>query len=233
MGEVIDDAVTRLGLEVIARVPDRTAVEQADVTRTPIAISAPDSAGHARVRQARRSPRARGGNRMNRPRRRGLQIDDPLGPGPSTHEQPTATRPLTDHTAPPHEDKAAERSQRRQHWVGSAARAIQGQPKHGTGVRTPFRHSTPADRRDRGSRRVRRPPLAGVDRTERRGQLPSAARAAGRTRRHRPGTAAADRDDRHRRDHTSCSISRPGRSRCSSTRPTTPGSKGADARAGA
>ena len=44
MGEVIDDAVIRLGLEILARVPDRTAVEQADVTRTPIAISAPDSA---------------------------------------------------------------------------------------------------------------------------------------------------------------------------------------------
>jgi chromosome partitioning protein len=43
VGEVIDDAVTRLGLEVLARVPDRTAVEHADVTRTPIAISAPDS----------------------------------------------------------------------------------------------------------------------------------------------------------------------------------------------
>ena len=44
MGEVIDDAVTRLGLEILARVPDRTAVEHADVTRTPVAISAPDSA---------------------------------------------------------------------------------------------------------------------------------------------------------------------------------------------
>ncbi len=44
MGEVIDDAVIRLGLEILARVPDRTAVEHADVRRTPIAISAPDSA---------------------------------------------------------------------------------------------------------------------------------------------------------------------------------------------
>jgi chromosome partitioning protein len=44
IGEVIDDAVSRLGLDVLARVPDRTAVEQADVTHTPIAISAPDSA---------------------------------------------------------------------------------------------------------------------------------------------------------------------------------------------
>jgi chromosome partitioning protein len=44
MGDLIDDAMTRLGLEIVARVPDRTAVEQADVTRTPIAISAPDSA---------------------------------------------------------------------------------------------------------------------------------------------------------------------------------------------
>lgn len=55
---------------------------------------------------------------MNRPRRRGLQIDDPLGPGPSTHEQPTATQPRTDHTAPPHQDKAAERS--RDGGTGSA-----------------------------------------------------------------------------------------------------------------
>ena len=44
MGEVIDEAMARLGLDVVARVPDRTAVEHADVTRTPIAISAPDSA---------------------------------------------------------------------------------------------------------------------------------------------------------------------------------------------
>ena len=44
MVEVIDDPVARLGLDVVARVPDRTAVEQGDVTRTPIAISAPDSA---------------------------------------------------------------------------------------------------------------------------------------------------------------------------------------------
>jgi chromosome partitioning protein len=44
MGEMIDDAVMGLGLDVVARVPDRTAVEQADVTRTPIAIAAPDSA---------------------------------------------------------------------------------------------------------------------------------------------------------------------------------------------
>jgi chromosome partitioning protein len=44
MGDVIDEAITRLGLDVVAWVPDRTAVEQADVTRTPIAIAAPDSA---------------------------------------------------------------------------------------------------------------------------------------------------------------------------------------------
>jgi chromosome partitioning protein len=44
MGDVIDHAIAALGLEVVARVPDRTAVEHADVTRTPIAISAPDSA---------------------------------------------------------------------------------------------------------------------------------------------------------------------------------------------
>jgi chromosome partitioning protein len=44
MGEMIDDAITSLGLEPVARIPDRTAVEQADVSRTPITIAAPDSA---------------------------------------------------------------------------------------------------------------------------------------------------------------------------------------------
>jgi chromosome partitioning protein len=44
MGEMIDDAITSLGLSPVARIPDRTAVEQADVSRTPIAIAAPDSA---------------------------------------------------------------------------------------------------------------------------------------------------------------------------------------------
>ena len=62
---------------------------------------------------------------MNRPRRRGLRIDDPLGPGPSTHEQPTATQPRTDHTAPPHEDKAAERS--RDGGIGSARRPVRSE----------------------------------------------------------------------------------------------------------
>jgi chromosome partitioning protein len=44
MGEMIDNAITALGLSPIARIPDRTAVEQADVSRTPITIAAPDSA---------------------------------------------------------------------------------------------------------------------------------------------------------------------------------------------
>jgi chromosome partitioning protein len=44
MGEMIDDALTALGLSPVARIPDRTAVEQADASRTPIAIAAPDSA---------------------------------------------------------------------------------------------------------------------------------------------------------------------------------------------
>jgi chromosome partitioning protein len=44
MGEMIDDAITALGLTPVARIPDWTAVEQADVSRTPIAIAAPDSA---------------------------------------------------------------------------------------------------------------------------------------------------------------------------------------------
>ena len=44
MGEVIDDAIAGLGLSPVARIPDRTAVEQADVSRTPITIAAPDSA---------------------------------------------------------------------------------------------------------------------------------------------------------------------------------------------
>jgi nitrogenase subunit NifH len=44
MGAVIGDALAGLGLQAVARIPDRTAVEQADVSRTPIAITAPDSA---------------------------------------------------------------------------------------------------------------------------------------------------------------------------------------------
>jgi chromosome partitioning protein len=44
MGEMIDDAISDLGLSPVARIPDRTAVEQADVSRTPIAIAAADSA---------------------------------------------------------------------------------------------------------------------------------------------------------------------------------------------
>jgi chromosome partitioning protein len=44
MGELIDDALAGLGVEPLARIPDRTAVELADVSRTPIAIVAPDSA---------------------------------------------------------------------------------------------------------------------------------------------------------------------------------------------
>lgn len=44
MTDVIDDAISRLGLRAVARIPDRTAVEHADVSRTPIAIAAPDSA---------------------------------------------------------------------------------------------------------------------------------------------------------------------------------------------
>jgi chromosome partitioning protein len=44
MSEVIEEAISSLGVEVIARIPDRAAVEHADVARAPIAISAPDSA---------------------------------------------------------------------------------------------------------------------------------------------------------------------------------------------
>jgi chromosome partitioning protein len=44
MTDVIEDALTRLGFQAVARIPDRTVVEQADVSRTPIAIAAPDSA---------------------------------------------------------------------------------------------------------------------------------------------------------------------------------------------
>jgi chromosome partitioning protein len=44
MSDLIDDAIKGLGLDPVARIPDRTAVEQADVSRTPIAIAAPDSA---------------------------------------------------------------------------------------------------------------------------------------------------------------------------------------------
>ncbi|MGH3265339.1 MAG: ParA family protein [Trebonia sp.] len=51
MSDVIDEAIASLGIEVVARVPDRAAVEQADVARTPIAISAPDSAVTLAYRQ--------------------------------------------------------------------------------------------------------------------------------------------------------------------------------------
>jgi chromosome partitioning protein len=44
IGEVIDDAIASLGLSPVARIPDRTAVEQADVSRMPIALAAPHSA---------------------------------------------------------------------------------------------------------------------------------------------------------------------------------------------
>ena len=44
MSDMIEDAIASLGLGPVARVPDGTAVEQADVARTPIAIAAPDSA---------------------------------------------------------------------------------------------------------------------------------------------------------------------------------------------
>ena len=44
MSDVIEQAIAYLGLQAVARVPDRTAVEQADVARTPMAIRAPDSA---------------------------------------------------------------------------------------------------------------------------------------------------------------------------------------------
>lgn len=44
MSDVIEEAIASLGVDVVARVPDRAAVEHADVARTPIALSAPDSA---------------------------------------------------------------------------------------------------------------------------------------------------------------------------------------------
>jgi chromosome partitioning protein len=44
MADVIDDALTGLGLRAVASIPDRTAVEQADVFRVPITVAAPHSA---------------------------------------------------------------------------------------------------------------------------------------------------------------------------------------------
>jgi nitrogenase subunit NifH len=44
IGEMIEDTLAALGLSPVAWIPDRTAVEQADVLRTPLAIAAPDSA---------------------------------------------------------------------------------------------------------------------------------------------------------------------------------------------
>ena len=51
MSDVIEDAIASLGLGAVARVPDRTAVEQADVARMPIALAAPDSAVTLAYRQ--------------------------------------------------------------------------------------------------------------------------------------------------------------------------------------
>jgi hypothetical protein len=65
---------------------------------------------------------------MNGPRRRGLEIDDPLGPGPSTHEQRTATQPGTDHTAAPDEVEAAERS--RDGGIGSTRRPVRSEGRN-------------------------------------------------------------------------------------------------------
>jgi hypothetical protein len=81
MSGVIEDAIASLGLQPVARVPDRTAVEQADVARTPIAILGTGQRGDARLPAAGRVPRGPVGDRMSTLRRRGLQIDDPLGPG--------------------------------------------------------------------------------------------------------------------------------------------------------
>ena len=80
MGELIEDAIASLGLQAVARVPDRTAVEQADVAQEPIAVTAPDSAVTLAYEQLRRAPREPGGDRVSPLRRRGLQLDDPLGP---------------------------------------------------------------------------------------------------------------------------------------------------------
>ena len=43
-GDVIDDTIAQLGLQPVARIPDRMAVEQADVSGTPTAIAAPGGA---------------------------------------------------------------------------------------------------------------------------------------------------------------------------------------------
>lgn len=90
MGEVIDDAIGRLGLRPVARIPDRTAVEQADVARTPIAIAAPDSPVTLAYEKL-----VAGGARMSTLKRRGLQLDDPLGPSQPTQgdEPPAAPTP--------------------------------------------------------------------------------------------------------------------------------------------
>ena len=55
---------------------------------------------------------------------RGLQIDDPLGPGPSPQEREAAVQRGTDHTVPPHEHGAAERSgDESMEWVRPAPRS--------------------------------------------------------------------------------------------------------------
>ena len=65
---------------------------------------------------------------MNRPTRRGLQIDDPLGPGPSVHEQQPAQPRDIDHKVRPHEDKTAERS--RDGATGSARLPVRSEGRN-------------------------------------------------------------------------------------------------------
>jgi hypothetical protein len=87
---------------------------------------------------------------MNTPRRRGLEIDDPLGPGPSTPEQPTATQAGTSHTAAPHEDQAAERNG--DGGIGSARRPARPEGRNTLPAlerRSAIRHRLTSETRDR------------------------------------------------------------------------------------
>jgi chromosome partitioning protein len=82
MGEMIDDAITALGLSPVVRIPDRTAVEQADVSLTPIGIAAPDSAAALAYEKLRADGRRLLSSRVSDV----LSSSAPLGPERDRHE---------------------------------------------------------------------------------------------------------------------------------------------------
>jgi hypothetical protein len=78
---------------------------------------------------------------MNSSRQRSLQIDDPLGPGPSEHAQHTATERGTVDTATPHQNEAPERSRDRGSGLARPAVRSEGpSPARASKRRSAIRH---------------------------------------------------------------------------------------------